>query len=416
MFRNQLRLLSLVGALTCAAAPAGMGSDCDGTGWVLQCPSEIAVGQNGALHLQGPTGGDIAFLMVSIGEGPVDSAYGTICLDFPLATTFLIPLGTDGTATLPFTLTDTGGLSCNQIFLQFLTCLEQRGLSNQCAMTLLDETCGDCVVIIDEETIDNDIKTIEACAEDVGEEPDVLVNDDRPTEVGNPPLVWNELYPGEIVVIPGGQVDDEGLFALPEDVPFELQDFVNGTVAQEDLDPVFDVMPLRNHELFSLIGRTCVAVVYDSDISMNFLPIQGNLQGARYGLFRFTVLNVVVPGSLDESKSSSSLYDLLVRVEPPSGALVGYQVQVRDHEPDSIQTNKAEYDASTGLLEVTAVSNFAPSAIMTLSIDGFVLEAPMVYNSSTGEYEYSTTTATNLDGRRLLVSTDAGGSYNVFID
>ena len=38
-------------------------------------------------------------------------------------------------------------------------------------------------------------------------------------------------------------------------------------------------IPLRNLDLFGLVGRSCVAVVYDSDISMNYMPVQANLQG-----------------------------------------------------------------------------------------------------------------------------------------
>jgi hypothetical protein len=268
-----------------------------------------------------------------------------------------------------------------------------------------------CLVIIDEETIDNDIKTIEAAAASHNVEADWLVNDDKPTERKNPPLRWNEFFPGDIVIIPGGQVDDEGLFALPKDPPWSFLDFAAGNIPQSQLDKIDDVMPLRNHELYAMIGDTCTAVVYDSDISMNYHPIQGNLQGARYGLFTFTVLDVVVPGSLAESGSSTSLYDLVVRVESPQLPTFSHEITVRDHEPDSIQLLKHEYNAATDTVTVWGESNFSPGAIMTVSIDGFVLEAPMTYNAAQDRYEYSAVTPVNLDGRRVLISTDEGGSY-----
>lgn len=416
MLRFVLISLVSVGSVLLPSAAFARSGDCSGTGWSLQCPPQVALGGSGVLELIGPGGGDIALIMASLGEGPTQTNYGTICLDFPLLVNFLIPLANDGTASLPFNVPDIPGIACTTIHLQFLTCVQQRGLSNQCSVTLVDETCGDCLVIIDLDTIDNDISTIEAAAASHNELPGVLINDDHPTETSNPPLHWNELYAGDIVVLPGGKVDDEGIFALPPNTPFTIADYAAGIVPQADLDPVYDVMPLRNHDIYSMIGLTCVAVVYDSDISQNFVVIQGNLQGGRLGLFRFTVLDVLLPGTIPESQSSTSLYDLVVRVETPALPTIRYDVVIRDHEPDSIQTTRANYDSTTGVLEVWGTSNFAPTAIMTVSIDGFVLEAPMTYNSTDGRYEYSIVTGTDLDGRRVMISTDEGGSYNVTIN
>jgi hypothetical protein len=283
---------------------------------------------------------------------------------------------------------------------------------------------GTCVFLIDEEGIDNDMRSIERAAVDHGIRPDVLVNDDRPTEVGNPPLVWNEQFAGDVVRLPTGQVDDEGWFALPDLLPWPLEDFVAGTVPQDRLDKIPDVMPLRNHDLVQLVGRTCVAVVYDSDISMNYLPINANLQGARYGLFTFTVLAVEVPGSLPESGSNTSLYDLWLRIEPPAGGDVTHHVTVRDHEPDSIQIDAATYDPEAGELELTGRANFAPSAFMTMSVDGAdagtdrtihpsVLEAALELDS--GRYSIRLPLDEDVRGRRVTISTDHGGAYNGYV-
>jgi hypothetical protein len=277
-------------------------------------------------------------------------------------------------------------------------------------ITVIPEAPGVCLVIIDEDTIDNGISTIEQAAATHNIQDDMLVNDDNPTEVGNPPLRWNELFPGDVVLLPAGEVDDEGLFALPPDAPFDLTDFYDGVVPQSQLDPIPEVMPLRNHQLYALIGATCTAVVYDSDISMNYLPIQGNLQGARYGVFTFTVLDVVVPGSIPESQSSTDLYDLLVRVEEIEEPTFGYEVDIHDHEPDSIEITRAKFSNGTGQLEIWGESDWGADAVMTCSVEGLFLEEPMTWTGS--RFEFSDTYGDNLDGRRVLISTDHGGSYN----
>ena len=184
----------------------------------------------------------------------------------------------------------------------------------------LDDDEGTCfeLLIIDEETIDNDISTIEAAALSNSVLPDFLVNDNSPTKIGNPWLNWNIFHSGDIVRLPGGQTGDEGLFSVPPSVPFSLDDFAEGTIPQDQLDNVLGVTPLRNGELLGLKGGTYLAVVYDSDISINFDPLNANLQGDRYGRFAFTVLDVLPPG-LPES---GDLFDLLVRVEPVDGASV----------------------------------------------------------------------------------------------
>jgi cysteine-rich repeat protein len=298
-----------------------------------------------------------------------------------------------------------------------------------------------CLIIIDEDGIDNDMRSVERAAASHGVRPDFLVNDDRPTKMGNPPLRWNQLFPGDIALLPTGQVDDEGWFALPPVIRYAddrtsnltnqqwIAAFVNGTLPQDLLDKVRDVMPLRNHELVELVGRTCVAVVYDSDISINYRPEYANLQGERYGLFTFTVLGTVLdqlpvvsspgielPGTLPESGSSTSLFDLWVRVESPMRPTALFDVIVRDHEPDSISITSARYTSSNQTVKVFGVSNFAPGAIMTVSIDDFILEAPMTYVASRNRYEYTAVTPTNLRGRRVTISTNEGGAYNRRID
>ena len=177
-------------------------------------------------------------------------------------------------------------------------------------------------IIIDEDMIDNGTSTVESAAAALGVTPDELVNDNNPVEVGNPPLLWNQLADaiGTTVRLPTGQAGDEGLFALPanpvgKEGAFTVEDFVDGIVPQSALDEVRDVNPLNNSDLEALVGQSFVGIVYDSDVSINYDPLQANLQGARYGQFYFTVVDVVPAGGLPESGSSSSLNDLIVRID-----------------------------------------------------------------------------------------------------
>ena len=50
-----------------------------------------------------------------------------------------------------------------------------------------------------------------------------------------------------------------------------------------------------------------------------------------------------------------------------------------------------------------------------LDVNPFALELPMAFNSDSGMYEVTIPTAINLSGRRLTISTDAGGADNIDI-
>jgi hypothetical protein len=198
-------------------------------------------------------------------------------------------------------------------------------LGGLCTVAILTAKAGATelnLLIIDEETIDNGISTIEQAAYDCGVSPEMLVNDDYPTIYGNPPLYWNEFCPGGEYWLPTGQCEDEGMFAPGPDTGLDLQMFIDGMIGQEYLDEIPDVIPLGNYDIMQLVGEDFVAVVYDSDVSINREYQYGepiyyaNLQGERYGLFFFTVLDVRGPGYLPESTSSDSSYEILVQVDP----------------------------------------------------------------------------------------------------
>ncbi len=169
-----------------------------------------------------------------------------------------------------------------------------------------------CAIVMDEDSIDNGAANIQQAAASHGVSSDILVNDNRPTLGTNPPLYWNENYPGDVVTLSTGQAGDEGLFQLPgqligQNGPFSRDDFIAG-LPSAGLDKVQGVAPMGNSDLASLVGQSCVAVVYDSDVSVNSSPPEANLMGSRLGRFYFTVLSV--------QSGSPGLNDITVRVDP----------------------------------------------------------------------------------------------------
>ena len=208
-------------------------------------------------------------------------------------------------------------------------------------------------------------------------------------------------------------------------------------------------MPLRNQEIESLVGQTCVAVVYDSDIDIDFLPLLANLQGERYGLFTFEILAVETPGSLrradvpgatssdpwpntlDESKSSSSIYDVWLEVLDPLVdplSCVAGLVDVVDHEPDSCSITTAKVINSGTTLRVRATSDFKDQTFVTFSVDGpdkggdedvdpTFLEVPLTHISGkTWGIDIAIPAGQNLKGRRITVQSSDGCVYNRKID
>jgi hypothetical protein len=174
-------------------------------------------------------------------------------------------------------------------------------------------------LLIDEDSIDN------------GNEPNDFsetdVNDDL-AEVGvRLPLRYFQQNIGDQIDLYTGQVGDEGWFAL-KTIPSSwasagptgngLRNYLYpgpGLGGGEDdkevlLDKIPNVTPLRATGLTMLKGKTVYAVVYDSDISINFSPLNGNLQGANLGVVAFDVLEV----TKRTDGSSSSLPRVTIRI------------------------------------------------------------------------------------------------------
>lgn len=159
------------------------------------------------------------------------------------------------------------------------------------------------LLVIDEDSIDN------------GNPPngfaDVDVNDQL-AEVGvRKPLRYFQDNVGETIDLFTGDVGDEGWHAL-KSIPSSWKSAgptSNGTrnylapgpglgaaVPDDDrevlLDKIPNVTPLRAKGLAMLIGHTVFAVVQDSDVGVNYSPLNGSLMGANLGVVAFDVLDV----------------------------------------------------------------------------------------------------------------------------
>lgn len=168
-------------------------------------------------------------------------------------------------------------------------------------------------LLIDEESIYTDEKPNYFKDKDI--------NDDM-AEVGfRKPLPYFVNNVGKTIWLYTGQVGDEGWFA-PKTIPDSWKtvgpanngtlNFFAGMNKSEDLlDKIPDVTPLRATGLTMLKGATVYAVVYDSDVSINYSPLNGSLKGSTLGVVALTVLDVVKR----TEGSSSSLPKVAVRIE-----------------------------------------------------------------------------------------------------
>ena len=200
---------------------------------------------------------------------------------------------------------------------------------------------GALFLIIDEDSIDNGIQF--HASPTIGQQnifpntptqfSDLDVNDDKAAIGQRDVLRYWAQNPGRVIALRTGQTGDEGWFA-PNCIPLKwvsgnsstcadpftqaLANFMAGTVPQSKLDKIPDVRPLRARGIEMLEGRTVCAVVYDSDISINYqrngtIRQVGNLQGATLGIVAFTVLDNGV--NKMNQFSSSTLPEAQIRIE-----------------------------------------------------------------------------------------------------
>ena len=165
------------------------------------------------------------------------------------------------------------------------------------------ENDGPVLLIIDEESIDNDSAPNFFSATDVN---------DQMAEVGQRAVLdFFARKVDQIIELYTGEVGDEGWFALSS-VPDSWKaagptdqggrNYLTpgpglGAPDPDDdqevlLQNIDNLIPLRAMGISMLQGQTVLAVVYDSDVSVNYSPLQGNLMGSNLGLVAFDVLQV----------------------------------------------------------------------------------------------------------------------------
>ena len=214
---------------------------------------------------------------------------------------------------------------------------------------------GALFIIIDEDSIDNDLEPFTNGSPILSPpfnppfNTHTALNEDVAFFGIRAQLRWWKANIGATIVLRTGQMGDEAWFAVPnipqswEDaVPINesgLSKFIGDPGADPDsssphgvgeglgappdpeslLDKIDHVTPLRASGLVMLEGHTLCAVVYDSDVDVNYdNPINGNLKGANLGTVAFEVLTVTKMDpnapALDNSVSSSTLPKVALRV------------------------------------------------------------------------------------------------------
>jgi len=194
-----------------------------------------------------------------------------------------------------------------------------------CTITNDDVPPSDALfLVIDEDGIDNDKRYWENAGPFTPSKIKQFtardVNDDRPGLAQRAPLRYFQNNVGDSIWLWTGQVGDEGWFA-PKTIlqswdnagPTSdgLRNFLGNPVGpglgtgsnpESLLDKIPNVIPLRAEGLYGLIGKTVCALVWDSDISINYdNPINGSLKGEKLGVAAFEVLDVVYLGGFSSS-------------------------------------------------------------------------------------------------------------------
>jgi hypothetical protein len=210
------------------------------------------------------------------------------------------------------------------------------------------------------------------------------VNDDRPGLAQRLQLRWFAQNVGSTFWFQTGQVGDEGWFA-PKVIPSSwgtagptadgLRNFLGnptqptkhnvgpglgtGSDPEKRLDKIPHVIPLRAEGLWGLKGKTVCALVWDSDISINYdqgtpLGINGSLKGEKLGVVAFDVLDA----SYQSGFSSSTLPRVQVTIRDANQVCEGAQTLYSDAPemktssvPADIRPNFAGDD--TGYLYIT---------------------------------------------------------------
>jgi len=172
------------------------------------------------------------------------------------------------------------------------------------------------------------------------------VNDDLANPGVRNELRWFDENPGKIAELQVGHITDEGWFA-PQFIPQSwadagpsddgIRNFVGhmpepgrplmpgeclgvGNDPEICLDKIPDVEPIRYQGVLELLGMDICAVVYDSDISINWLDPgveNANLQGANLGIAAFRVIQVLPFGQdspFDQGNDPQEIAKVKIRI------------------------------------------------------------------------------------------------------
>ena len=177
-------------------------------------------------------------------------------------------------------------------------------------------------LVIDEESIDNGNPPNHFSAEQVN---------DHIARIGlRATLPYFKSNIGKSINLYTGDVGDEGWFAL-KTIPSSWRSAgptsngarnylqsgpgLGGSNDPERfLDKIPDVTPLRAQGLAMLTGQKIIAIVYDSEVSINYSPLNGSLKGENLGIVAFEVERVTR------------------RTDGSSGSLPVVQVRILDAE------------------------------------------------------------------------------------
>lgn len=268
-------------------------------------------------------------------------------------------------------------------------------------------------LVLDEDAIDN------------GSAPnffvDTDVNDDMADIGVRDPLRYFVQNIGQRITLFSGQVGDEGWFALSQ-IPTSWiytgptnDGVVNymdpgpglgtgkGGVGSEDLlDAISGVTPLRATGLNMLEGRVVCAVVYDSDVSINYSPIQGSLKGANLGVVAFRVISI----ESNTGQSSSSLPKVEIEIMD-AGVVSALPMELFQDAPQPLSSSEPFDVEPPGATDENVVAQWRfeeGSGIVAADDspnqhDGVLINAPSWGTGHSGS-------AVNLDGTDQYV--DAG--------
>ncbi len=243
-------------------------------------------------------------------------------------------------------------------------------------------------LIIDEDSVDNGLPPNFFS--------DTDINDDI-AEIGlRTQLRFFAANVGNTITLHTGQVGDEAWFAL-KTIPDSwknagptsdgLRNYIlagpglgSGSDPEKHLDKIANVTPLRATGLKLLEGQQVCAVVYDSDISITYDPLDGSLKGANLGIIAFEVKLGGVTQLTGFSSSTLPQVDLTILDAPDvcAGTLELFTeapVPISSSEPFDVvpgETFTVTLEDSVSLQDDVTASKQVPPKELTVTLEDSV--------------------------------------------